>query len=299
MSQVLVLGTVALDTIETPFGKVEEALGGSATYAAFASSFFAETGIISIVGDDFPSKQLELLKSHHINIEGLEVKDQTFRWSGKYEFTMNEAKTLETQLNCLEHFSGKVPDSLKNSKFVFLANTDPAIQLRVLAQLNPPKLVVLDTMNFWISGKKRELLEAIGKSNILLLNDGEARQLFGTPNLVVAAKKALALGPAYVIIKKGEHGAVMFGKDNHFNAPGYPLENVVDPTGAGDSFGGGLIGYLANTGDVSERNLRKAIVYASAIASFDAEGFGLEKLKKISLEDIEKRIAELKQIREW
>jgi len=299
MSIIAILGTVALDTIKTPFGTVKDALGGSATYAAFAASFFSECGIISIVGKDLPEKYLELLRNRHIGLEGLEVKGKTFRWSGKYEFTMEEAETVETHLNCLNHFSGNVPDAMKNAKFLFLANTDPSIQMKVLDQMIGPKLVVLDTMNFWIDSKKKELLDAIRRSNILLLNEGEARQLFETPNLVSAAKKALALGPTYVIIKKGEHGALMFDNVHHFSAPSYPLENIVDPTGAGDSFGGALVGYIAQTDDVNERTVRKAMIYATAIASFNAEGFGLEKLKKLTLEDIERRILELKQMREW
>lgn len=299
MPDTLILGTIALDNIQTPFGKEKEALGGSATYAAYAASFFSKPAIVSIIGKDFPKAHSELLKNRKISLEGIEIGEKTFRWDGLYEFDMNQAKTLKTELNVLEGFDPKLPEDYKDIKYVFLANLDPDAQLSVLNQLESPELVLTDTMNLWIEHKKDKLLEVIKKTDILLLNDGEARQLFDTVNLVQAANKALALGPKAIIIKKGEHGSLLFTKDKHFNAPGYPLETVKDPTGCGDTFGGTLIGYLAKTKDISEANLRKAIVYATAVASFNAQDFSLNKLKSIDEDDINKRYDELKEIRDF
>jgi len=299
MNDVLIIGTVALDTIETPFGKVEKTLGGSATYASFAASFFAEPSLVSIIGSDFPKEYIELMKKRKINLEGLKTAGKTFHWDGFYEYDMNEAKTRKTELNSLENFKADVPEKYKNIDYVFLANIDPEQQLETLRQLNNPKLVVLDTMNFWINNKRKELIEAIKNVDVLLLNDGEARQLFSTANLVQAANSALKLGPKAVIIKKGEHGALLFTKNKHFNAPGYPLENIKDPTGCGDSFGGAFIGYLAKTKDLNEQNFRKAIVYGSVVASHNAEDFGLNRLKNLTMRDIEKRYKEFQDIREF
>ena len=299
MNDVLIIGTVAFDTIETPFGKVEKALGGSATYASFAASFFSKPALISVVGDDFPKDYIELIKKRGISIDGLKISGKTFHWDGFYEYDMNEAKTRKTELNSLEHFKVEVPDNCKNIKYVFLANIDPEQQLETLKQMNKPDLVVLDTMNFWISSKKNVLIEVIRKADILILNDGEARQLFNTVSLVKAANEALSLGPKAVIIKKGEHGALLFTKNKHFSAPSYPLESMKDPTGCGDSFGGAFIGYLAKTKDLSERNFRKAVIYGSVVASHNAEDFGLNRLKHLTMEDIEKRYKEFQDIREF
>ena len=299
MNDLLIIGTVALDTIETPFGKVEKALGGSATYASFAASFFSKPALISVVGNDFPKEYLEVLKKRNVDLDGLKVTGKTFHWHGFYEYDMNEAKTRKTELNSLEHFRVEVPEKYKNIKYVFLANIDPEQQLETLKQMNKPDFVVLDTMNFWIKNKKNSLIGVIKKVDVLLLNDGEARQLFNTINLVKAANEALKLGPKAVIIKKGEHGALLFTKNKHFNAPGYPLENIKDPTGCGDSFGGAFIGYLAKTKDLSERNFRKAIVYGSVVASHNAEDFGLNKLRNIAIGDIEKRYREFQDMREF
>ena len=299
MSDVLIIGTVALDTIETPFGKVKKALGGSATYASFAASFFSKPAIVSIIGKDFPNSYIELMKRRGIGTEGLKIDSKTFHCEGFYEYDMNEAKTRKTELNSLEHFKPNVPEKYKGMKYVFLANIDPEHQLSVLRQMDSPDFVVLDTMNFWINNKKKSLIEAIKKVDVLLLNDGEARQLFGTANLVGAASHALKLGPNAVIIKKGEHGALLFTKNRHFSAPGYPLENIKDPTGCGDCFGGAFIGYLAKTGNISEKNFRKAIVYGSVIASHNAEDFGLNRLKHLTIKDIEKRYREFQDIREF
>ena len=299
MNDVLIIGTVAFDTIETPFGKVEKALGGSATYASFAASFFSKPALISVVGDDFPKDYIELIKKRGISIDGLKISGKTFHWDGFYEYDMNEAKTRKTELNSLEHFKVEVPEKFKNIKYVFLANIDPEQQLETLKQMNKPDLVVLDTMNFWISRKKNVLIEVIRKADILILNDGEARQLFNTVSLVKAANEALSLGPKAVIIKKGEHGALLFTKNKHFSAPSYPLESMKDPTGCGDSFGGAFIGYLAKTKDLSERNFRKAVIYGSVVASHNAEDFGLNMLKHLTMEDIEKRYKEFQDIREF
>ena len=299
MADVLIVGTVATDTIETPFGKVERALGGSATYASFACSFFAKPSIISVIGTDFPKEYLELLKKRNISTAGIQVTGKTFHWEGFYEFDMNEAKTRKTELNSLAGFEAKVPNELKNCEFVFLGNIDPQQQISVLNQMKKPKFVVLDTMNFWISSQREKVIEAISKCNLLVFNDGEARQLFKTASLVTAANEALKLGPSAVIIKKGEHGALLFTKNNYFNAPGYPLETIKDPTGCGDSFGGALIGYLAKTKDLSEKNLRKAIIYGSVVASFNAEDFSLNRQKTLTMNEIEKRYREFEEMREF
>jgi ribokinase len=299
MNDVLIIGTVALDTIETPFGKIENALGGSATYASFAASFFSKPALISVVGRDFPKEYIELLKKRGIGLAGLEISGKTFHWDGFYEYDMNEAKTRKTELNSLEHFKVEVPKEYRDIKYIFLANIDPERQLETLRQIGSPKLVVLDTMNFWISSKRKYVLEAIAKADVLLLNDGEARQLFSTISLVKAANEALSLGPKAVIIKKGEHGALLFTKDRHFSAPGYPLENIKDPTGCGDSFGGAFIGYLAKTQDLSEQNLRKAVIYGSVLASHNAEDFSLNRLMAIGMSDINKRYGEFQEIREF
>ena len=299
MSNVLIVGTVALDNIETPFGKVENALGGSAAYASFAASFFSKPAVISIIGRDFPQHYIELLKKRNINLDGVQISNKTFHWEGSYEFDMNEARTKKTELNSLENFEVKIPENLKKTKYIFLANINPEQQLKALRQIKKPKLVVLDTMNFWISSSKKALLEVIKKTDVILLNDGEARQLFSTVSLVKAAHDALRMGPKAVIIKKGEHGALLFTKNKHFSAPGYPLESIKDPTGCGDCFGGALIGYLAKTNDLSESNFRKAIVYGSAIASHNAEDFSLNRLKNLTMREIKKRYNEFHDIREF
>ena len=299
MVDIVIIGTVALDSIETPFGKVDDALGGSATYASVAASYFSKPGILSIVGKDFPKRHIKFLNEKDIDTKGIVIGQKTFRWKGYYEFDMNEAKTLKTELNSLETYKVKVPDSYTNAKYVFLANIDPELQLEVIKKMRNPELIVMDTMNFWIEHKKEDLLKTIKKSDILILNDAEARELFKTPNLIKAASEALKLVSKAVIIKKGEHGALLFTHKRHFNAPGYPLESIKDPTGCGDSFGGAFIGYLAKTKNSEEKNLRKAVIYGSVLASYNAEGFGTEKLKDISNKDINKRYKEFEDIREF
>ncbi|HIG98610.1 TPA: sugar kinase [Candidatus Woesearchaeota archaeon] len=301
MSNLIIVGSVALDSVKTPFGSVKDALGGAATYSSYAASFFAKPSIVGVVGSDFSRQHLQLLQQRGINTDGVEIRKtgNTFRWEGYYEYDLNEAKTVRTELGVFADFEPKLPESYRNAEYVFLANIDPELQLNVIRRMKKPKLVLLDTMNYWISNKKQQLLEVIGKVDVLLLNDSEARQLFETPNLVKAAAAALKLGPKYVIVKKGEHGALLFSDGSHFSAPGYPLESIKDPTGCGDSFAGALIGYIAGKSSNSEKDLRKAIIYGSVIASFNAEDFSLERMKRLTMAEIEKRYSEFEMIREF
>lgn len=299
MVNVIILGTVALDSIETPFGRIKDAVGGSATYSAIAASFFSKPGILSIVGKDFPKEHMNYFREKGIDTQGISVGEKTFRWQGFYEFDMNQAKTLKTELNVLETYKVSMPEEYRKSEYFFLGNIDPELQLDVINSIKKPKLIVMDTMNFWIEHKKEQLLRTIKKADVLVFNDGEARELFQTPNLVKAANEALKLVSTAVIIKKGEHGSLLFTDGKHFSAPGFPLENIKDPTGCGDTFGGAFTGYLAKTQDISERNMRKAMVYGSVLASYNAEGFGTEMLKKIGHSDIEKRYDLFREIREF
>ncbi|MBI2550468.1 sugar kinase [Candidatus Woesearchaeota archaeon] len=304
MTNLVIVGSVALDTVKTPFGQVKDALGGAATYASYSASFFTKpaiTGIVGIVGKDFPNQHLQLLQQRSISTEGVKVdnKGKTFRWEGYYEYDMNEAKTVKTELGVFADFKPQLPGSYEDAEYVFLANIDPELQMEVLRQVRKPKLTLLDTMNYWINNKRSQLLEVIKNVDVLLLNDGEARQLFETPSLVKAAAAALKLGPRFIIIKKGEHGALLFSEGSHFSAPGYPLENIRDPTGCGDSFAGALIGYLAKNGTSNEKDIRKAIIYGSVVASFNAEDFSLERLRRLTYAEIEKRYGEFKRIREF
>lgn len=299
MPNLIIVGTIGLDDIKTPFGEVKGALGGSAVYSCIAASFFTRPGMVAPAGEDLPKEYEDFLKSRNILLDGVEKNGKNFRWSGSYEYDMNEAKTLKTELNSLASFKAVLPEEYKKTKYVFLANTDPELQLKVLEQLENPEFVMLDSMNLWIENKKEALIEVMGKVDAVLLNEGEARMLFNTSSLVKAGNEILKLGPKYAIIKKGEHGALMFSNGSHFNAPGYPLEELKDPTGSGDSFAGGLLGYLAKTEDLSERNLRKAIIYGSTIASFNAEGFSVSRLKTLTNEEINKRFQEFRNIREF
>lgn len=285
----VILGTIGLDDIKTPFGSVKGVLGGSGVYSAVAASYFTKPGLVSIAGADLPTEAREIFKSRQVDLAGVKFKDKTFRWSGAYEFDMNEVKTLLTELNSLTEFDAEVPEAYRQAKFLFLGNTDPAHQAKVLSQMKSKPFVVIDSMNLWITNKKDELLSVMKKADMTVINEGEARQLFGTPNLIKAGKMALKLGPAYVVIKKGEHGALLFSDSEFFSLPGYPLEEVRDPTGAGDSFAGAMIGYLAKTGDTSESNVRKAVVYGSAIASCCAEEFSLEYTKNVTVKEIKER----------
>lgn len=295
--EILVVGSVALDDIRTPFGEVERALGGSATYFSCTASYFSPVKVVGVVGTDFSQKQLEFLKNRQIDLDGLQqVKGKTFRWKGYYEYDLNTAHTLETQLNVFEHFRPCLPEHYRKSKVVFLANIDPELQLSVLEQTQKPKLVAADTMNFWIQKKPDSLKKVISLVDLALMNDSEARELVGTYHLVEAAQTIISWGPKIVILKKGEHGALMFTDSSFFTAPAYPLEVIKDPTGAGDSFAGGFLGHLAKTEDFSEQNLRKAVIYGSVMASFNVEGFSVERTTKLTWEEIDRRFHQFKEI---
>ena len=293
---ILVVGTVAFDAIETPFGKTDKIVGGAATYICLSSSFFAnKLNLVSVVGDDFPSKAIQMLKNKNVNTKGLQIKEgeKTFFWSGKYHNDMNTRDTIDTQLNVLENFDPIVPKEFKDSEFLMLGNLMPSVQKKVLDQMiKRPKLIVLDTMNFWMDLFMDDLKEALKEVDVLTINDEEARQLSGEYSLVKAAKVILAMGPKYLIIKKGEHGALLFNNEEVFFAPAIPLEEVFDPTGAGDSFAGGFIGYLAKTNDVSFENMKRAVINGSAMASFCVEKFGTQKLTEINQDDVDARINE-------
>ncbi len=296
----ITVGTMAFDAIETPFGKVEKIVGGSATYVAYAASnFVTPVQQISIVGYDFPLEEMESLQSRGVQTEGVEVvtNKKSFFWSGKYHIDMNTRDTLVTDLNVLEDFNPIVPDSYQGADFLMLGNLMPKLQLSVINQMKErPKLIVMDTMNFWMDIALDDLLDVLKKVDVLLVNDGEARQLSGEVSLVKAAKKIMTMGPQFLIIKKGEHGALLFHDDKVFFAPALPLEEVFDPTGAGDTFAGGFIGYLAKTKDISFDNMKTAIIVGSAMASFCVEKFGPERLKEITRADIEVRISEFVQL---
>ena len=291
---VLVVGTVAFDAIETPFGKTDKIVGGAATYICLAASFFTKKiNLVSVVGEDFPEQAIQDLKNKGVNTKGLQIKkgEKTFFWSGKYHNNMNTRDTLETQLNVLESFNPVVPEDFREAEFLMLGNLMPSIQKKVLDQMKkPPRLVILDTMNFWMDHFMEDLVISLKNVDLLTINDEEARQLSEEYSLIKAAKKILKMGPKYLIIKKGEHGAFLFDKNQVFFAPALPLEDVFDPTGAGDSFAGGLVGYLSKTKDVSFENLKRAVVYGSVLASFCVERFGTEQLKKITQKKIDCRI---------
>ena len=290
---VLVVGTLAFDAIETPFGKTDKIVGGAATYICLAASFFTKKlNLISVVGEDFPDKAIKMLKNKSVNTKGLQIKkgEKTFFWSGKYHNNMNTRDTLDTQLNVLENFNPIVPEEYKECEFLMLGNLMPSVQKKVLSQMKrKPKLIVLDTMNYWMDFYMKDLKEALEYVDVLTINDEEARQLSEEYSLVRAAKKILKMGPKNLIIKKGEHGALLFNKSEVFFAPALPLEDVFDPTGAGDSFAGGFIGYLAKTNDTSFQNMKKAVINGSVIASFCVEKFGTQKLTEITKEDVLER----------
>jgi sugar/nucleoside kinase (ribokinase family) len=296
----IVVGTMAFDAIETPFGKTDKIIGGSATYVAYcASNFVQPVQQVSIVGYDFPNEVLEDLRSRGVQTEGVEIiKDKkSFFWSGKYHMDMNTRDTLVTDLNVLADFNPVIPDSYQGAEFLMLGNLMPKLQKQVIEQLKErPKLIVLDTMNFWMEIALEDLKEVLTMVDVLMVNDSEARQLSHEHSLVKAAKKILTMGPKYVIIKKGEHGALLFNEDQVFYAPALPLEDVFDPTGAGDTFAGGFIGHLAKTRDISFDNMKTAIIIGSAMASFCVEKFGTERLHEITKEDIDKRLAQFRDL---
>lgn len=301
MSQdhVLIVGSVALDSVQTPSGKAERALGGAATYSSVAASFFAPVRIVGVVGEDFPQEHIAFLQSHSIDTQGLQVVPggKTFHWAGTYEGDMNQANTLATELNVFQDFRPELPADYRSSEFVFLANIDPELQLKVLDQVPDAKLKAMDTMNFWISSKPDALKEVMKRVDVVFINDAELRQLTGTINLSKASRELHDLGPKYVIVKKGEHGAVMYCEDEMcFSAASYPLEEVADPTGAGDSFAGGFMGYVASTGHLSHDNLRKAVVYGSTMASYNVQDFSLNRFKRLTKAEITGRYNEFKRI---
>ncbi len=292
----LVVGTVAFDAIETPFGKTDKIVGGAASYIALAASYFhKDISLVSVIGDDFPQEFLDILKGKGTKLDGLQIKkgEKSFFWAGKYHNDLNSRDTLETQLNVLEKFDPIVPDNAKQVDFLMLGNLVPAVQQKVISQMTKrPKLIVLDTMNFWMDIALDDLKKTLTMVDVLTINDSEARQLSGEYSLVKAAQKILKMGPSVLVIKKGEHGALLFNKEEVFFAPALPLEDVYDPTGAGDSFAGGFIGYLAKTKDISFENMKRAIIFGSAMASFTVEKFGTERLINLSQKDIDERVQE-------
>lgn len=296
---VLIVGSVALDSVETPLGKVERALGGAAVYSSVAASFFCKPRIVGVVGEDFPQEHLDFLGSRGIDTRGIQVVPggKTFHWAGSYEGDMNQAQTIATELNVFSNFSPELPVDYKESKYVFLANIDPELQLKVLDQVPSAKLTACDTMNLWISIKKDALLEVLKRVDIVFINDAEIRQLTGIVNLKKAANAIHEMGPKYVIIKKGEHGAVMYCNDSMcFAAASYPLEEVTDPTGAGDSFAGGFMGYLAGSGEISDTNIRKAVIYGSTLASYNVQDFSLARFKRLTVQEINERYEDFKRL---
>jgi len=297
MGKMLVVGSVALDTVKTPFGEVNEVLGGSATYFSTAASFFTTVDLIAVVGDDFPPQHVAFLKSRGIDLTGLERRSgATFRWQGEYTHQLNEAHTLDTKLNVFETFRPKIPDAYRSPEVLFLGNIDPELQLDVLEKLPRPPLVACDTMNFWINGKRDALWRVLEKVDILIVNDGEARALGGSPNLVKVAQTVLARGLKHLIIKRGEYGVLMFNEKQVFGAPAFPLEDVRDPTGAGDTFAGGFLGYLAATGNRTNEAIKQAIIFGSVMASFTVESFSLDRLRILDYKEIHERFRAFKRL---
>ena len=294
---ILVVGSVAYDTVETPFGKAERVLGGSASFFSVAASFFSPVNLVGVVGSDFGEKQLAAFAGRPIDTNGLERADGlTFHWQGKYSYDLNARDTIRTDLNDFEFFKPKIPDAYKHSSHVFLGNIDPVLQREVLRQVERPRLVACDTMNFWISGQPRELKETLAKVDVLLINDAEARELSGEWNIVKAARVVRALGPRTLVIKKGEHGVLMFSDHGSFAAPAYPLEDVFDPTGAGDTFAGGFLGYLAGRENLEEDTLRRAVIMGSTLASFCVEAFSLDRLLTLKRAEIDERFRLFKRL---
>jgi sugar/nucleoside kinase (ribokinase family) len=293
----LVVGSVALDSVETPFGKREDVVGGSATFFSTAASLFTPVQLVAVVGEDFPAEHVAFLESRGIDLQGLtRAKGKTFRWKGSYSYQLNEAQTLDTQLNVFADFSPDLPAAYRSADFVFLGNIDPVLQSRVLDQVQKPKLVAADTMNFWIQGKREALLKTLSRVDLLFVNDGEARQLSGESNIVKAAKAIQKMGPRRVAIKRGEYGALLFDGDQICGAPAMPLEDVFDPTGAGDTFAGGFLGHVARTGNLDHANLRKALGVGTVVASFTVEQFSLDRLRTLSLAEVNARYGELRKL---
>ena len=297
---ILVVGSVAFDSIETPFGQVEDALGGSATYFSTSASFFTDVSLVAVVGEDFPEEHRNMLAERNIDLTGLQTAPgETFRWKGRYGFDLNEAHTLDTQLNVFEDFSPQLPENYRDAEYVFLANIDPELQLDVLKQVRNPMLVACDTMNFWIEGKREQLVKTLAHVDVLIINEGEVRQLADEPNLQKAARIILDMGPKTLVIKRGEYGVIMYTAHSVFSAPAVPLEEVFDPTGAGDTFAGGFFGYLASTRNLSDANMRQAVVFGSVMASFTVESFSLDRLKALDYSEIKNRYTEVKLLTDF
>ena len=291
MIEILVVGSVALDDIDTPFGQARDALGGSAVYFSAAASAFATVGVVGVVGTDYPLDRLRDLKGRNVNFDGLEVREgKSFRWAGAYDYDLNSRETLLTDLGVFGEFEPTIPESFRNASWVFLGNIDPKLQLEVLKQVEDPKLVLCDTMNYWIEGSRHALLELLESVDMLLVNDAEARELSGDYNLARAAAWIRERGPRYVVIKKGEHGAILFGPEDVFFAPGYPLEEIFDPTGAGDAFAGGLLGHLARARRLDSEELRRSVVFGCAMGSFACEAFGPERLIGLGVAEVADRV---------
>lgn len=294
---ILVVGSVALDTVRTPSGYAEETLGGSATYFSVAARFFADVLLVAVVGEDFPSEHLRFLESRGVDLKGLKrVGGKTFRWEGEYLVDLNEAKTIRTELNVFEHFRPVIPKEYRHADVVFLANIDPELQLDVLRQVSRPDVVACDTMNYWIRHKPSQLRKTLEQVDMFFLNEAEARELSGEGNVVRAARYIQTLGPSIVVIKKGENGALLFHGEKVFWAPAYPLEVIHDPTGAGDTFAGGFVGYVSRAGDMSPGSLRKGLVYGSILASFNVEDFSLRRIATVTADDIERRFEEFRHL---
>jgi len=291
----LVVGSVALDSIETPFGSAQDALGGSATYFSAAASLFSQVQLVGVIGSDFPEEELGFLERRGVDLAGLErAEGESFRWAGVYSYDLNSRETLETRLGVFADFQPKIPDGFRDAEWIFLGNIDPVLQLDVLEQVRKPRLVAADTMNFWISGKRDDLLRLLRRVDVLLVNDSEARELSGDHNLLRAARWIQAHGPDMVVVKKGEHGAILFTREFVFFAPGYPLEEVFDPTGAGDAFGGGFLGYLARAGSTEPEELRRAMIYGSAMGSFAVERFGMDRFHQLTTREVHERVAQFR-----
>ena len=295
---ILVVGSVAFDALKTPFGQVDRALGGSATYFSLAASFFTPVELVAVVGDDFTDRDMEVFKGRQINTEGLQrVKGaKTFFWSGEYGYDLNVAKTRDTQLNVFAEFKPRLNERQKNTDVLFLANIDPDLQMEVLRQTNRPRLVALDTMNYWITSKRESLERIFGAVDLIIINEAEVRQFMNESNLVKAARSILSLGAKTLVIKRGEYGVLMITPDTAFAAPAYPLESVFDPTGAGDTFAGGFLGYLASRRELTEREYRRAIIFGSVLASYTVEKFSLDRLREISLAEVEERYAAFRRL---
>ncbi|MGD2069782.1 MAG: PfkB family carbohydrate kinase [Gemmatimonadota bacterium] len=294
---ILVVGSVALDTVETPFGKAERVLGGSANFFAAAASLFGRVQVVGVVGDDYPLDELTFLTDRGVDISGVErVEGESFFWAGRYDYDLNSRDTLETRLGVFADFRPVVPEGFRDARFVFLGNIHPSLQLDVLDQVHEPELVFCDTMNYWIEGNREELVSLLSRVDVLLVNDAEARQLAQEPNLLLAARWIQARGPRHVVVKKGEHGAILYAPDWVFFAPGYPLDEVYDPTGAGDAFAGGFVGYLSGSGEVDRDELRRAMIYGSATGSYAVERFSIDRFRDLTALDVAHRVEEFREM---